>query len=163
VRTRDRALALGERIEHPPSLGTALVFAALLALDEGDADGVRRYASALQGWSSAQIWRANAIATEAFAGYLDVVDGRHASGLARIRRTVEESGATNPAPGSHAANAHVLIEACAVADDAEAGLAAAAIPVSTRLWEARTRELRARFAEERSRNTPAAIVPDHDR
>jgi hypothetical protein len=56
------------------------------------------------------------------------------SGLTRIRRTVEESGATNPARGSHAANTHVLIEACAVADDAEAGLAAAAIPVSTRLW-----------------------------
>jgi DNA-binding SARP family transcriptional activator len=163
VRTRDRALALGERLDHAPTLATALVFAALLALDAGDGDGVRRYASALQGWSGAQIWRANAIAAEAFAGYLDVVDGRHASGLARIRRTVEESGATNPAPGSHAANVHVLVEACAVAGDAEAGLAAADIHVSTRLWEARTRELSARFAEERSRNAPVAIVPGHDR
>jgi hypothetical protein len=56
-----------------------------------------------------------------------------------------------------------LVEACAVAGDPEAGLAAAAIPVSTRLWEARTRELRARFAEERSRNAPVAIVQGHDR
>ena len=163
LRTRDRALALGERIEHAPTLATALVFAALLALDAGDADAVRRYATALQGWTGAQIWRANAIATEAFAGYLDVVDGRHAIGLARIRRTVEESGATSPAPGSHAVNVHVLVEACAVAGDAEAGVAAAAMPVSTRLWEARTRELGARFVEERSRNAPVAIVPGHDR
>jgi DNA-binding SARP family transcriptional activator len=161
--TRDRAVALGERLDHAPSLATALVFAALLALDAGDDEGVRRYAAALQGWSGAQIWRANAIATEAFAGYVDVVDGRHARGLARIRRTVDESAATNPAPGSHAANVRVLLEACAVAGDAEAGLAAAAIPVSTRLWEARTRELRARFAAERSRNAPVTIVPGHDR
>jgi DNA-binding SARP family transcriptional activator len=163
VGTRECALELGERIGHPPTLATALVFAAFLALDMGDADGVRRYTTALQGWTDTQIWRANAIATEAFAGYVDVVDGRHAGGLERIRRTVEESGATNPAPGSHAANVHVLVEACAVAGDPEAGLAAAAIPVSTRLWEARTRELRARFAEERSRNAPVAIVQGHDR
>jgi hypothetical protein len=163
IRTRDRVLALGEQIDHAPSLATALVFATLLALDAGDTDGVRRYATALQGWTGTQIWRANAIATEAFAGYLDVVDGRHASGLERIRRTVAESRATNPAPGSHAANVHVLAEACAVAGDAEAGLAAAAIPVTTRLWEARTRELGERFAEERSRNAPVAIVPGHDR
>jgi hypothetical protein len=163
VHTRDRALALGRRLEHPPTLATALVFAALLALDAGDADGVRRYAAALRTWSGAQTWRANAIATEAFAGYVDVLDGRYASGLARIGRTVDESAATNPAPGSHAANVHVLIEACAVAGEVEAGLTATAIPVSTRLWEARTRELRAWFGEERSRNAPVAIVPGHDR
>jgi DNA-binding SARP family transcriptional activator len=163
MRTRDRAVALGVQLDHPPTLATALVFAALLALDAGDTDAVERYAATLQGWSAAQIWRANAIASEGFAGYVDVVAGRHASGLERIRRTVEESAVTNAAPGSHAASVHVLVEACAVAGDAEAGLAATAIPVSTRLWEARTRELRARFAEERSRNAPVAIVPGHDR
>lgn len=152
IRTRDRALALGERIEHPPSLGTALVFASLLALDSADSDGVRRFAGALAEWSEAQIWRANAIASEAMAGYVEVLDGRHARGLARIRRAVEESAAANPAPGHHAANVHVLIEACSAAGDADAGLAATEIPVSTRLWEPRTRALRARFAEERLRN-----------
>ena len=163
TRTRDRALELGERIDHPPSLGTALVFAAFLALDSGDADGVRRFAGALGKWSEAQIWRANAIASEAMAGYVEVLDGHHESGLARIRRAVEMSRATNPAPGHHAANVRVLIEACAIAGDADAGLAATEIPVSSRLWEPRTRELRERFAEERSRNAPAAIVPGHDR
>ena len=163
MRTRDDALVLGERIDHPPSLGTALVFAALLAVDAGDPDGVRRYAGALAEWSEADIWRANAIAREALLGYVDVVDGRHASGLARIRRAVEESAATSPAPGHHATNVHVLIEACAVAGDVEAGLEAAAIPVSSPLWEPRTRELSAWFAGERSRNAPAEIVSGHDR
>jgi DNA-binding SARP family transcriptional activator len=160
---REQALVLGERIVHPPSLGTALVFATMLAVDAGDTDGVRRYASALAEWSDADIWRANAIAKEAFLGYVDVLDGRHARGLARIRWAVEESRATSPAPGHHAANVHVLIEACALAGDVDAGLEAAAIPVSTPLWQPRTRELTARFAEERSRNASAAIVSGHDR
>jgi hypothetical protein len=62
---------------------------------------------------------------------------------------------------------HVLVEACAAAGDARAGLAAADIPVSSPLWRGRTRTLRAEFAatlaEERSRNAAPAIVPSHDR
>ena len=107
------------------------------------------------------------VAAETFGGYVDVLDGRHAAGLARTRKAVDESAESNPAPGNYAASVHVLVEACAVAGEARAGLAAADLPVSTPLWQAQTRIRREQFAaalaEERSRNATAAIVHDHDR
>ena len=162
---RDRAVVLAEEIEHPATLGTALVFAGLLALDAHDEAGVRRYAAALEDLCRRHESRVLAIATDGLAGYVDVLDGDHAGGLARIRRAVEESsGARNPAPGSHACQVRVLIEACAVARDAHGGLAACEIPVDTPLWEAHTQRLRARLlAMERSWNAPAASVSSHDR
>ena len=165
IEARESAVALAEEIEHPATLGTALVFAGLLALDAGDEPGVRRYAAALEDLCRRHESRVIAIATDALAGYVQVLDADHASGLARIRRAVEQSSGTgNPAPGSHASQVRILIEACVVARDVRGGLAACEIPVHTRLWEARTQQLRARLvAMERSWNAPAANVPSHDR
>jgi hypothetical protein len=77
---------------------------------------------------------------------------------------VHDSAAGNPAPGNHAATVRILIEACVLAGDWAGARAACEMPVTTRVWEARTRQLRARVeAEERSRNAAVAIVPGHDR
>jgi hypothetical protein len=103
------------------------------------------------------------IATGAMTGYVDVLDGRHAAGLARIREAIAESAASHPAPGNHAVCVHVLVEACAAAGDADSGLAAADLSVTSPLWEAQTRRRRAQFAAERSRNAAQEIVHDHDR
>jgi DNA-binding SARP family transcriptional activator len=164
LHTRDRALALAREVAHPTSEGTALVFAALLALDSGDEPALRHLTAALELWCRTHESRVLTVATGAFGGYIAVLDGRTDAGLGRIRDAVEASATSNPAPGQHACNVHILVEACAVAGDAGAGLAASAIPVDSPLWAERTRELRARFlAGERSGNAAAGIVPGHDR
>jgi hypothetical protein len=178
ARARDRALALAEEIEHPPTLGTALTFAAMLALDLGDADGVRRYAAALLA-QGASAGKAVATGAEALAGHLDVLDGRPDDGLARIRAALDASAEIEHAPGQRSLLVRILLEACRVAGDPQAGLEAANIAVQTRLWKAETLLLRARFraalgapeeevaadrdrarraAEERSRNASAPIL-----
>jgi DNA-binding SARP family transcriptional activator len=166
-RTRDRAVALAREVAHPMTEGTVFVFAALLAIDSGDEAAVRRFAAALESRCESHESHVLAVATDTFAGYVDALDGRHATGLARIRHAVDQSAASNPAPGNHAVCVHVLVEACAVAGDAHAGLAAAHLPISSPLWEAPTRRRRAQFAaalaEERSRNGVAEIVHGHDR
>jgi tetratricopeptide (TPR) repeat protein len=164
IRARDHALRLAAEVAHPQSESTAFTFAALLALDAGDMDDMRRFAAALEAWNRRHESRVQAIATDAIAGFVEVLDGDRAAGLARIRRAVEASAAGNPAPGNHAANVRILLEACVMAGDWAGARAACEMPVATRLWAARTRELRSRVAvEERSRNAPAAIVPGHDR
>ncbi|HEX5617086.1 MAG TPA: AAA family ATPase [Solirubrobacteraceae bacterium] len=166
-RARDDALALAREVAHPATEGTVFVFAALLGIDSGDEDAVRRFATALEQWCRSHKSRVLSVATGAFAGYVDVLDGRHATGLDRIRRAADRAAASNPAPGNYATSVHILVEACAIARNARIGLATANLPVSTPLWEAQTRRRRAQFAtmlaEERSRNAPAAIVHGHDR
>jgi DNA-binding SARP family transcriptional activator len=167
LQTRDRALALATAAGHPATEGTVFVFAALLALDSGDEAAVRRFTALLEDWCGTHESRVLTVATGAFAGYVDVLDGRHAPGLARIRGAIDQSAAGNPAPGNHATSLHILVEACAVAGDARSGIAAADVPVSTPLWDAQTRRRRAQFtallAEERSGNAAVEIVHDHDR
>jgi len=164
IAARDGALRLAADVAHPQTEATALTFAALLGLDAGVPDDVRRFAAALEELTGRHESRIHAIAKEAIAGYVDVLDGDHAAGLARVRRAVHDSAAGNPAPGNHAATVRILIEACVLAGDWAGARAACEMPVTTRVWEARTRQLRARVeAEERSRNAAVAIVPGHDR
>jgi tetratricopeptide (TPR) repeat protein len=140
---RERALALSDQIAHEPTRMTAVTFAALLALDLGDADGVRRYGAELAR-GSADL-KAAAVTGECLAGYLDVLDGASARGLARIWRALEDLSEPGHAPGHRASLVRVLIEACAVAGDARGGLAASELPVSVHLWAPETLAWRAGF------------------
>jgi DNA-binding SARP family transcriptional activator len=143
IAARRRALALADEIAHEPTRLTATVFAALLALDLGDAEGVRRYTEALAGGSPDV--RAAAVSHECLAGYLQVLDGEAARGLRRIRRELDDLSGPGHAPGNRASLARVLIEACAAAGDAQAGLEATELPVGVALWEPETLAARAGF------------------
>jgi DNA-binding SARP family transcriptional activator len=147
---RDRALELAEGIGHPTTLGTVLVFAALLALDLGDDDDLRRHTRALADWCTKHESPAVEYMAEACRGYVDILDG-DPRGLASVKRAEVLSRAA-PAPGSHAVAVHVLRAACAAAGDATAARAAAQIPLDIRLWD-----------EERSWNAAAATIAGHDR
>jgi DNA-binding SARP family transcriptional activator/tetratricopeptide (TPR) repeat protein len=148
--TRDRALALAEEIGHPTTTGTVLVFAALLALDLGDIDDLRRHAAALAAWCERYESPAIADMAEAYGGYLDTVDC-DPRGLDRVRRA-EELARAALAPGNHAVVVHVLRAACEATGDVDAARAAARIDVDVHLWDA-----------ERSRNAPAESIASHDR
>jgi DNA-binding SARP family transcriptional activator len=149
LRARDGALALAREIGQPATTATALVFAALLAIDLGDADRLRKDAEALRGISVEQHSRAAVVAGESYDGYLDVLDGRSERGLARVRGALDDARAAQHAPGSYAATARVMIEACAAAGDAAVGLAAADEALAAigraRLWEAELHRRKAQF------------------
>ena len=144
---RDEALALADEIGHPYSQQTALVFAALLALDMRDLELVRGYAAQWEahlGESAApQAW----IAAEAIAGYLDVVAGGTA-GLARIQGALDHTREFQHAPGIRACMVRWLLEACIASGECRLGLAIADESLgreAATLWEAETRRLRAEF------------------
>ena len=161
VATRERALALAAEIDHPATTATALVFAALLALDGSDEPGVRRYAAALDGHEEV---KAASVMRRALAGYVDVLDGKVAGGLARVRDAASDHSRVDHAPGHHASIVRVLLAACAAAGDVRGGLEATEIPLRPRVWAPLTQRMRAAFlAQERSRNARAAIVPGHER
>jgi hypothetical protein len=148
VTARDQALALAGEVGHPPSTGTALVFAAMLDLELGDLDGLRRHTAALQACRRDQLGRANEVAADGLAGYVEVLDGRPGPGLARIRRALADARAEH-APGQEGQIVRLLLAACAVAGDAKGGLAATQLRLGpgsgARLWEAEIRRLRAGF------------------
>ena len=159
IQVRDRALALAEEIGHPNTTGTALVFAALLALELRDEEGVREYAAALSAVSASGEAKAPTIAAEAVGGYVDVLDGRIEPGLARIDGALDEAREAQHAPGQQAAIVRILLEACAVAGDAETGIAVAERALAegmggVRLWEADTRRRLAEFRGTLAERTP---------
>jgi tetratricopeptide (TPR) repeat protein len=149
VRARDAALVLADEIGHPATRATALVFAAMLSIDMRDREGVRRYTAMLRSERGDQESRPTGIATQALAGYVDVLDGRTEAGIARIKGVLNETRGADHAPGLRAYLVRVLLEACVVAQDARTGLAAADWALghidADRLWEAETRRLRAEF------------------
>jgi hypothetical protein len=90
------------------------------------------------------------VPAEAFAGYLDVLNGRAEEGIGRVRRALADACTGEaPAPGVPGFLARTLLEACATAGEAEAGLSAADAALGmgrgAELWEAETRRLRADF------------------
>jgi tetratricopeptide (TPR) repeat protein len=145
VATCERALALADEVAHEPSRATAIVFAAVLALDLGDEDGLRRHAAGLARWGHGI--RAAAVTSECLSGYLDVLDGRPQEGLATIRRVLEDVSEPGHAPGNRASLVRILVEACALAGDHRGGLAATELPLAVRLWEPETLAWRAGFLE----------------
>jgi DNA-binding SARP family transcriptional activator len=160
VRARDAALELADEIGHPFSRATALVFAALLALEMRDADGVRAYAALLAAEHAKHGMRPNDVSAEHFGGYADVLAGRAQAGIARIRRTLDESRQGDYAPGMRANTVRMLLEVCALAGDARTGLETAdwalALGDAHGIWEAETRRLRAEFLA--ALGTPAEEV-----
>jgi len=148
VAARDTALALAEEIGHPATRGTALVFAALLAIDMGEPERVRGYAATLDGLE--HHGRAVRATAAALGGFVEVLDGHHAAGIARIERVLADPDAGEHAPGFGAGTLRILLGACAIAGDARAGLVAAdrslGLGVTAQVWEAEARRLRSRFA-----------------
>ncbi len=83
-------------------------------------------------------------------GLVDVLDGRAEQGIGRVRDAVAESRAGEPAaPGMNGLLMRILLEACASAEAARAGLAAddEALEMGggAQLWEPEVRRLRAGF------------------
>jgi DNA-binding SARP family transcriptional activator len=119
---RDAAVAEADARGHPHTRALVRLWAALMALDARDEERLRAHTAALavrEGGPSVR-------PAEALGGVLDVLDGRVAEGLARTRRVVDEAEREGPAaPGELGLLARVLVEACALAGDAPAAVAAA--------------------------------------
>src|SRR4029453_7081756 len=124
ARARDRALDLATRTGHPHSRVGALMFAAMLALELRDPASVRAYTAELAA-RPGDLARPTGVATDALAGYVEVLDGRPADGIARIGRALEDPAEGDHAPGMQAMVARVLLEASLAAGDVETALAAA--------------------------------------
>jgi DNA-binding SARP family transcriptional activator len=148
-RQRDLALAAAGESTHVYSRAVVSAWAAILAMDRGDAAGLRRHAQALghaAGDAPAQIlW-----AARAFAGHADLLEGRTAAGLARIREVREQvMGSRAPAPGVPGVATRLLLQGYAIAVEPQAGLALAdealGMGYGAELWEAEIRRLRATF------------------
>ncbi len=118
----DDARALAAEVGHPATLGTALVFAALLALELRDEGLLRRHVQALAEASTREEGRANLTSARALAGYLLALDGKPAEGLGEIRALLDETRRAEHAPGIHALLFRVLLEGYARAGDSATGL-----------------------------------------
>jgi len=149
-RQRDLALAAAGESTHAYSRAAAHVWAAILAMDRGDPEEIRRHVQALGAYgpddTPAQIW----LAAEMFAGHLDVLEGRTAAGLARVQGVREQlMHGPAPAPGVPGVVTRLLLEDCAAAGPPEDGLALAGEALGmgrgAELWEAEIRRLRATF------------------
>jgi tetratricopeptide (TPR) repeat protein len=147
VRARDRALALAEEIAHEPTRRTALVFAAVLALDMGDTARLREDVAALESGRSDEDTRPTRVSTEVFRAYVRVLDGEVQPGLSSIQSALDEMSEGSHAPGQRAVIARLLIAAYEAADDPRGRLAAAeqALTVggAASLWEAEAHRARA--------------------
>jgi DNA-binding SARP family transcriptional activator len=154
VRLRDEFVAYAEEVGHPYTRVVALQFAALLGIETGDADAVRRFVAELP--ATGQI--APQTQEEALRGYVDVLDGRP-GGLDRIRRALD-AAAEQRAPGTFPFVLRVLLAACERAGNATEGLIASermlAAGGAAIVWEAEARRLREVFAGKRYGNAARA-------
>ncbi|MGC0334844.1 DNA-binding SARP family transcriptional activator [Streptomyces sp. SAI-170] len=136
---------------HPYSRATVSVWSAILALDRGDTERIRRCVRTLAAGPRDDAPAQITLMAEAFAGHLDVVDGRTAAGLARVRAVREHvmRPGLAPAPGVPGVTTRLLLEDYAVAGEPAAGLALAdealGMGRGAELWEAEIRRLRATF------------------
>ncbi len=142
---RDAALDLADELGHPFSRDVVLVFAALLAVDLDDHEGVRTCAARL----AARADQGGPIGINALAwpAYVEVLDGRAGPGIARIRTALLSCGDRNPAPGFRATLYRLLVAAHVAADDPHGGLATTeeALARGTPIWEPEIRRVRATF------------------
>jgi DNA-binding SARP family transcriptional activator len=140
------AVAEAGRVGHPFTTDVVHVFAAVLALDVGDADAFCRHADHFT--ASRHGSGILDIKAPALLGLVDVIEGRRAAGIAAIRAAIARCEGRNPAPGFQALLRRVLVAAHHAAGDPAGGLAAADQALhlgGTRLWEAEVRRLRAGF------------------
>jgi hypothetical protein len=149
-RQRDLALAAAARSSHAYSRAVTFLWAANVALDRGEHAELRRHAQALAAYAVEDAPAQVLVPVDLFTGYLDVLDGRTAQGLARVRRVREQVVLGEaPAPGVPGFATRVLLESYAVAHDPGSGLALAEEALGmgrgAELWEPEIRRLRAIF------------------
>jgi hypothetical protein len=149
-RQRDLALrAVGEST-HAYSHAVTWIWAAIVAMDRGEAGEFRRHAQALAAETTDEGPAQVRLAAELFAGHLAVLEGRTDQGLT-LMRTVRAvlAGGQAPAPGLPGVATRLLLEGYAIAGQPEAGLALAGEALvmgrGAELWEAEIRRLRATF------------------
>jgi hypothetical protein len=136
---------------HPYSRATVWVWSAILAMDRGDTERIRRCVRTLNAGPLDDAPAQIVLLAEMFAGHLDVLDGRTAAGLARVRAVREHvvGHGRAPAPGVPGVATRLLLEDYAVAGEPAAGLALAnealGMGRGAELWEAEIRRLRATF------------------
>jgi hypothetical protein len=149
-RQRDLALRAARESTHPYSRAVAWVWAAILAMDRGDAAEFRRHAQTLAAATADEGPAQVRLATEMFAGHLAVLEGRTDWGLTRMQ-TVREllMGGQAPAPGMPGMATRLLLDGYRIAGEPAAGLALAdealGMGRGAGLWEAEIRRLRATF------------------
>lgn len=156
-RARDAAVALADEVGHPHSRDTALVFAALLALELEEADRCREHVAGLAAGGAEHRTRPVQVAAEALAGYADVLDGRAHAGVARIRRAVDQRQDADHAPGMGAVLLRLLLAAHEAAPDVDGALAATDEALALggcRLWESEAHRRRAELLHARGAPTP---------
>ncbi len=147
LRARDAALARARESGHPHSREAALTFGAMLALELRDPASVRAQAAELAALPG-DLARPNRVVADGLAGYVEVLDGQEAAGIARIRRALEDPAEGEHAPGMHTMVARLLLEACAAVGDAGTGLIAADRVLgldNVRTWESEARRRRGEF------------------
>jgi DNA-binding SARP family transcriptional activator len=158
VGCRDEALAFGAAIDHAPSLGTALAFAAMLDVDMADWDTLRRHSAALD--EVAHLQRPTMSHARAISGLVAVLDGHPEDGVERIRSVLHEPDAGEHAPGFVGCMLRILLAACEITGDTRTGLTTAdqilSMGGTARVWEPTARRMRTAFAAgaamERPRN-----------
>ena len=148
-RALEEVLGLAERSSQPFTRTATLLWAGCLALDQHEPEVVRRRVEATLSQPAPE-WQVDWTRVT-LGGYLQVLDGRRREGLQRVRRAFSEMSRRPAAPGIPGMLARILLETCAAAADAEAGLAAADEALrmggGAALWEAEIRRLRAGFLE----------------
>jgi hypothetical protein len=141
-RTCDDALALADEVGHALSHDTAAIFSCLLSVDLDDRALLRHFVTRLGAVESLPF----ATKHEAFFGLVDVLDGKQAEGVARVRAAFERCEGRNFYPGFQAAVSRVLAAAQLHAGDVGGGLDTCARGLalgSTPLWEAELHRIRA--------------------
>jgi tetratricopeptide (TPR) repeat protein len=147
---RDRALAVASESKHAYSRAATFVWAGMLAMDRGAVAELRRHVHALGPYIVDDAPDQVRLAMELLGGHLDLLEGRTAGGLARVREVREQvvSGKA-PAPGLPGIATRLLLEGYAMAGEPGLGLAlsdeALRMGRGTELWEAEIRRLRATF------------------
>jgi hypothetical protein len=146
VRARDAALALADEVGHQFTRSAVITFAALLALEMDDTPRIREYLDALDAASGDRGAGPTLISAELLRSYLRALDGE-ATGIAQLRRALEEADGAEDAPGFRAVVARLLSAACAATGDLHGRLAAAEYMLRTsgtaRVWESEARRTRA--------------------
>jgi DNA-binding SARP family transcriptional activator len=160
-RQRDLALTAAQESSHTYSRAAAFVWAAIVAIDRGEAAEFRRHVQALGPYAVDDAPAQVELPLEMFGGFLDVLDGRTAAGLARVRAVRERVvRGRAPAPGLPGVATRLLLEGYAVAGEPEAGLALAdealGMGRGAELWESEIRRLRAIFRA--ALGSPAAEI-----
>jgi DNA-binding SARP family transcriptional activator/tetratricopeptide (TPR) repeat protein len=148
-RLRDDTVALAQRIGHPFSHGTALIFGAMLSLELREFDRFRHLVTAVNALPAERQSPPILISSRALLGLVQVFDGRTDEGLAHIERAFHDLQSTDAAPGMSATLSRLQLAAHERTQDAVTGLAAAdraiAMCSGVRTWEAEARRLRAIF------------------